>query len=442
MSAKKSRLLKNRYLLKDEIGTGGMASVYAALDTQLGRDVAVKLFASREDDDVLRRQEAEVSVLSGLNHHGLVTLLDAGVERDRREPPRFFIVMELVTGADLRQTLRSGTLTSRDIGLIGYDIAEALQYVHNRGVVHRDIKPSNILFVDYFDDSDRARAKLTDFGIAHRGVERATPGATTTTGTAAYLSPEQVLRADVGAASDIYSLGLVLLECFTRRLEFDGEPAESAMARIHRDPVLPPSLNPKWASALASMTARNPADRPTAKDLVRVMRELVIDDMTATPPAKPTTEPEPPEAPNPFDDLTAMAARIMSAPIAIMALRPDGDAWLKREYGIDIEAMGRAKGRYGSANLYQASWIEESASADPRVLADPAIAAQIGLGFYASAPMVTSDGIDFAIVCVLDFEARQITRDEQVALNDIAERAMDEFETRLSHFLAERAETN
>ncbi len=439
MNDKGTRLLNNRYLLQDVIGSGGMASVYAGIDTQLGREVAIKVYTATTEDDILLRQESEVRVLSSLSHHGLVTLLDAGVERDRRKPPRVFFVMELVTGADLRQTLRTGPLSSRVIGLIGYDVAEALQYVHNRGVVHRDIKPSNILFVDYFDDSERARAKLTDFGIAHRGVERAVEGSTTTTGTAAYLSPEQVLRNDVGPASDIYSLGLVLLECFTATLAFPGEPVDSAVARIKHDPELPDSLSPGWRSALSAMTARDPADRPTAKEVVSLMRALVVDDLASIPTPQPEPAPDAPRPASPFDEFTAIAARTLDAPIAIMALQPTGSAWLKREHGIDMEAIGRETGRYTSANLYQAAWIEESASSDPRVLADPAVAAQIGLDFYASASMQTSDGIDFGLLCVLDFEPRPVSDEQQSALNDIAERAMDEFETRLAHYLAQRA---
>ncbi|WIB11625.1 serine/threonine-protein kinase [Curtobacterium sp. MCPF17_052] len=141
-------------------------------------------------------------------------------------------------------------------------MAEALDYIHAQGVVHRDIKPSNILLVDYGNGSDRARARLTDFGIAlAAGVERLTADGVTT-GTAAYLSPEQARGADVGPASDVYSLGLVLLQCFTRRREFPGSLVESALARLSRDPVVPEPLPDHWKNALAAMTAQDPP-RPT-----------------------------------------------------------------------------------------------------------------------------------------------------------------------------------
>ena len=114
--------------------------------------------------------------------------------------------------------------------------------MHARGIVHRDIKPSNILIVEYGADTFRARARLTDFGIALDPWSTSEVKEGVTTGTAAYLSPEQVLRDLIGPATDIYSLGLVLLECFTRSLTFPGEPVEAAVARVKLDPAIPAEL--------------------------------------------------------------------------------------------------------------------------------------------------------------------------------------------------------
>ena len=253
-------LLKNRYQLGDVLGQGGMATVYQGHDTSLGRDVAIKLFPINSDESELQKQEDEVNVLAGLNHHGLVTLLDAGVDRGR-DGNRVFLVMELIQGSDLQKTIAEGPLVPRQIAQIGYDLAEALQYVHHQGVVHRDVKPSNVHFVDYADDSTRARVKLTDFGIAHRGVERLASDSVTT-GTAAYLSPEQVTRGEVGPQTDIYSLGLVLLECFTGVVAFPGSAMESAAARVERDPFIPEDIGAEWRMLLTAMTSRDPYLRP------------------------------------------------------------------------------------------------------------------------------------------------------------------------------------
>ncbi len=278
-------LLDGRYRLEQEIGRGGMSVVYRATDEVLHRPVAVKLFHPGSVD--LARQEAELGVLAALEHHGLVGLLDAGVVDVVGSGPRRFLVMSLVVGQDLEARLEVGPLSAKHIAEIGYDMAEALEYIHPHGVVHRDIKPSNILLVDYGTGSDRARARLTDFGIAlAAGVERLTADGVTT-GTAAYLSPEQARGADVGPASDVYSLGLVLLQCFTRRREFPGSLVESAIARLSRDPVVPEPLPEHWKHLLRAMTAQDPADRPLGAQLVAMLRDVVITESAAGDPATP-----------------------------------------------------------------------------------------------------------------------------------------------------------
>jgi serine/threonine protein kinase len=270
-----------RYVRRELIGTGGTASVYRGRDEALGREVAIKLYPPARDPIDAQRQEAEVNVLAGLSHHSLITLFDAGVDRGDPDNLRIYLVMELITGTDLQQSIAAGPITAEHIGQIGYDIAEGLQYIHHNGVVHRDVKPSNLLMVDYGDESTRARAKLTDFGIAtyRGGASVAEVGVTT--GTAAYLSPEQVMRGVVGPATDVYSLGLVLLECFTRTLAFPGTPVESALARLEHAPVIPDHVPAHWRDALTAMMQFNPVARPAASDLVVMMRDLVIADTLA-----------------------------------------------------------------------------------------------------------------------------------------------------------------
>ena len=429
-------LLKNRYRLTEVIGAGGMARVYHAVDTSLGRDVAIKLFEPSTDEAVLQRQEDEVNVLASLSHHGMVTLLDAGVDRSNPAGPRLYIVMELVRGADLQRTLAEGPLGARQVAYVGYDMAETLQYIHYRGVVHRDIKPSNILFVDYDDQSTRARAKLTDFGIAFRGVEQAPAEGSTTTGTAAYLSPEQVLREEVGPPSDVYALGLVLLECFTGTLAFPGEPVESAIARVHADPEMADNLSPEWRSLLTAMTSREQTRRPEAPELVMALRDLVIAEV-----GRHAAEPEQPlrvtpRRANTFDHITHKAAEIFSAPIAIATVADSGRAWFKEKYGIDLAESERETGRYNSAILYQEQWIADDASSDPAILADPEVASRFGLEFFVSVPLLTPDGHLLGQLCVLDFEDRPVTDKERGALEELAASALTELGERLAEYQA------
>src|SRR5438270_8248850 len=150
--------LQGRYELGQIVGRGGASTVYRAHDTLLGRDVAIKLFtAPSVHPEDLRAQEGEARLLGSLNHPGLVTLLDAGVDLSDPRRPRVFLVMEFVEGSDLRQRLRHGALGSTEVAFLGMDLLGALSHVHDVGIVHRDIKPANVLLVDARDRPPRAK---------------------------------------------------------------------------------------------------------------------------------------------------------------------------------------------------------------------------------------------------------------------------------------------
>jgi serine/threonine protein kinase len=253
-----------------------MSSVYTARDENLGRDVALKLFAPQAADaDELKRQEAEIKLLATLNHPSLVTLFDAGVDTRVPDQPRPFLTMELVEGQDLRGRLRHSPVPLEELAVIGTGIADALAYVHGLGIIHRDIKPANILLVQV-RPGEPLRPKLTDFGIA-RIVDGTRLTATgTMVGTAAYLSPEQAMGSPLSPATDIYSLGLVLLECIKGTVEYPGSAVESAVARLHRAPVIPEDLPEEWQHLLSSMTAIEPLERPSAADLETALRRALV----------------------------------------------------------------------------------------------------------------------------------------------------------------------
>jgi eukaryotic-like serine/threonine-protein kinase len=263
-----------RYRLQELIGRGGSAAVYKGQDEVLGRDVAVKIFHPEvADAGEARRQQAEIELVAAFNHPNLVAVYDAGTDTSPAGESRTYVVMELAGGSDLRRQLRLGPLPAADVAHIGSQLARALEYVHLHGVIHRDIKPGNIaLSVDAA--SGDPTAKLMDFGIA-RAIEGTRLTATgKTVGTANYLSPEQAKGEALGTASDIYSLGLVLLECLTGKTEFPGTAVESAVARLQRPPAIPPALGPDWASLLRAMTAMDPAARPGAGGAAAVLAGL------------------------------------------------------------------------------------------------------------------------------------------------------------------------
>ncbi|TNB73616.1 serine/threonine protein kinase [Arthrobacter sp. BB-1] len=275
-SSIKNEVLGGRYRLGEVIGRGGMSSVYCARDENLGRDVALKLFAPQAPDaDELKRQEAEIQLLATLNHPGLVTLFDAGIDTRIPDEPRPFLTMELVEGQDLRSRIRHSTVPLEELAVIGAGIADALAYVHGLGIIHRDIKPGNILLVQ-IRPGEPLRPKLTDFGIA-RIVDSTRLTATgTMVGTAAYLSPEQALGQPLAPSTDIYSLGLVLLECIKGTVEYPGSAVESAVARLHRAPEIPEDLPSEWANLIRSMTAIEPLERPAAADIETALRQALV----------------------------------------------------------------------------------------------------------------------------------------------------------------------
>ena len=262
-------LVANRYALGQRLGNGGMSHVYAAHDQLLDRDVAVKLFGPAVDAAGPERQRAEMRTLAQLSHPRLVALHDAGTDHVGDGWDRAYLVMELIDGPSLATVLHDGPLTPQHAARIGAGVADALDYIHSRGIIHRDVKPANILLDGPLDAGGEPR--LADFGIAQTLGDGGLTQTGLTIGTAPYLSPEQVRGASAGPASDIYALGLVLLECLTGRREYPGSTAESALARLTRQPLIDPDLPQPWPELLAAMTGPDPQRRPPAAEVAQAL---------------------------------------------------------------------------------------------------------------------------------------------------------------------------
>lgn len=257
-------MLDDRYELLRVIGRGGAADVYAATDQVLGRDVAVKVLRAVSADETDRQRFiAEARTLAALDHPHLMTVLDAGADGDR-----LYLVLSLVEGRSLGERPRE-PMPLREVAAVLAQVADALAYAHDQGVIHRDVKPGNVL-VD-----DDGNAWLGDFGISRvigEAVRHTETGKLI--GTAAYLAPEQVRGAELTAAADVYSLGLVALELITGVLNYPGPPVEAALARLSTQPDVPAYLPKGWSDLLRTMTAPEPQARCSARECASALRSL------------------------------------------------------------------------------------------------------------------------------------------------------------------------
>ncbi len=259
--------IADRYELVSLIAIGGMAQVWRATDSVLGRSVAAKVLHPHlaTDRGFLVRFRREAVAAARLSHPGIVSIYDTV-----SQPGLEVIVMELIDGQTLRSALDSrGSLPPEEAIDLAIQIADALSHAHAGGIVHRDVKPSNILLCR------DGRIMVTDFGIAKAGEDTDLTVTGTLLGTAKYLSPEQV-RGDVSdPRSDVYSLGIVLFEILTGRAPFRADTdAATALARLQKPPPRIRQINPELPQELddivAAMMAREPDDRPARAADVRV----------------------------------------------------------------------------------------------------------------------------------------------------------------------------
>ena len=300
------------------IGRGGMGEVYQALDTRLGRQVAIKLLPAEftSDETRVRRFEQEAKAASALNHPNIVTIFDIGEADTGR-----FIAMELIEGSTLREMI-GATLIPDAAASIGIQVAKALAVAHHSGIVHRDIKPENIMIrADGY-------AKVLDFGIARLGAgsHASAAGVETLTesgsvvGTVAYMSPEQARGEAVTAASDIFSLGVVFYEMATSRHPFRAANALGLLHAIASQMPTPPSavnasISPELEQLIGHMLQKDPQSRPTAADVALALGRIVghAGSGSHPPPVSPPVSP-PGTLPAPGAILSATRSRISPLP--------------------------------------------------------------------------------------------------------------------------------
>jgi eukaryotic-like serine/threonine-protein kinase len=262
-------VVDGRYRVGDRIGSGGMADVYEAQDTHLGREVALKLLHRRfaRDEQFVERFRREASAAARLQHPHVVGVFDRG-EHDGT----YYIAMERLAGRTLKDLIaEEAPLDQARVIALGLQIADAADFAHEHGVIHRDLKPHNVIVGP--DD----QLKVTDFGIARAGASEMTETGSIM-GTAQYLSPEQAEGHAVTAASDVYSIGIVLYEMLAGRVPFDADSAVSIALKHLTEAPAPlvnarPDVHPALEAVVMRALAKDPADRfASAADLAADLR--------------------------------------------------------------------------------------------------------------------------------------------------------------------------
>ncbi len=249
-------VIDSRYRVLGKLGAGGMADVYCAEDTHLGRKVALKMLHTRfaQDQEFVERFRREASSAAGLQHPNVVGVYDRG-EFDGT----YYIAMEYCEGRTLKDIVARTALDPARAIAITKQMLVAARFAHRRNVIHRDLKPQNVIL----DDEDNV--KVTDFGIARAGASDITEvGAIM--GTAQYLSPEQAQGRPVTEASDLYSIGVVLFEMLTGKAPFDGDSAVAvALQHVNQPAPSPretvPALPPELEAVVLKALAKDPAQR-------------------------------------------------------------------------------------------------------------------------------------------------------------------------------------
>jgi len=268
-----STVLSGRYRLESKLGSGGMSTVYLALDEVLDRPVAVKLLHREISDeaDQLERFRREARTAARLSHPNLVGVIDAG-EDDGRP----YIVFEYIEGRTLKRRLQEeGRLPVDEAVAYAIEIGRGLTAAHARRLVHRDVKPQNVLI-----DPD-GRAKVTDFGIARSLEQKGMTATGRVLGTTDYVSPEQAMGEDVDERSDVYSLGVVLYEMLTGDVPFRAE-TQVGVAMKHVNEPMPdvqakrPEVSAAVASVVDRATTKDPRDRyNTVAEMVRDLEQTL-----------------------------------------------------------------------------------------------------------------------------------------------------------------------
>ncbi|MGD9223695.1 MAG: serine/threonine-protein kinase [Desulfobacteraceae bacterium] len=248
-----------RYKILDQLGKGSMGKVYLAHDPHIDRKVALKVLHKDHlsSKEIIKRFIKEAKAIGRLSHPDIVSVYDVGQDHGT-----IYIAMEYLEGQPLNKVVRSRKLDIASIVQIGRQVAAALDYAHQKGIVHRDIKPSNLML------TENLKVKLTDFGIAHFEDPSATlkTQAGDILGTPAYMSPEQIAGKEVDHRSDLYSLGVILYELMVGQRPFVEKSITALFKAISQHKfTLPKKANPAIPAGLSAVIVKSMGKHPESR---------------------------------------------------------------------------------------------------------------------------------------------------------------------------------
>jgi len=269
-------VVADRFEIHERLGEGGMATVHAALDRETGTRVAVKLLRGSADHDLVRF-EREIDALRTIDHPAVVKIVAHGLHEGT-----LYLVMDLLEGRTLLERFRRGRLSVREALALGKRLAEGLLAIHGAGFEHRDLTPSNVFLVAKDDEGTVANAVLLDFGLSRHTDAKVVTARGAVVGTPGYLAPERVREGTSGPQADVFSLGCIVYEALLGAPPFASDTTYGELSRVLLE-VAPlvreerPDAPPGLETSVARMLAKDPAARPSAKELVATFDTLLHD---------------------------------------------------------------------------------------------------------------------------------------------------------------------
>ncbi len=438
-------LLNDRYRLDELLRRGHRTETYRARDVLLGREVIARIrsYAPGEDAERLRHH-AIARLIAPLSHHNLIPLLDFDSIEHEDGSSRLVLIVEAARGRSLRNRLGTGApLTTRQAAAVAFDLAEALEHLHEHGIVHLGMAPGVVLLAE--QDEGWIRAQISDLASATRAGE-ATPSRSALPEAVPYLAPEQLRGESAGPAADVYSLSLVVLESLTGRRAFPDPTARAA--DLDARPGMPEGTPVELAELLRRGTSPVPADRPSTTELARGFRRILAVEMGRNRRLAPAIRSEddeeariaalhrydlldtPPEGA--FDRITTLAARVFDMPVSTVSIVDRDRIWFKSHFGLDGGEIARDPGLCATVvSTGHAVYIPD-AQADESSRGNPLIAGDLGLRSYAGIPLTSVDGYTLGALSVADYRPRTLTAEELDTLEQLASMITHELEMRLA----------